>query len=363
MTQKTRIDAPDANRRQLIKGIGLGAVAGMFPAIGPFFEPALAQEAALSTDLITRPIPQTGELLPAVGLGTFMTFDVVPGQDRDHIREVVRRFWEAGGRVFDTSPLYGMSEVNLGDVATALGINSEMFMTNKIWSTGEYLADDSHAERSLEVSLERLWRNRIDTMQCHSLVNVEVVVPLLNAWKKEGRIRFVGATHHDPAYFEALAGWVERGAVDFIQVHYSIHTRVAEERILRIAADQGVAVIVNMPLEKARLHKLVEGRPLPDFAAELGIETWSQFFLKWVIAHPAVTCAIPATSNPNHLVENVGAMRGPLPDSEMRTRMVRHMETIPGFAELDRRGAASWYPDKNYDGLVGLAQAELRNRT
>jgi diketogulonate reductase-like aldo/keto reductase len=253
-----------------------------------------------------------------------------------------------------------MAEVNLGDFATALGINDQMFVTNKIWSTGEYLADDSHAERSLKLSMERLWRDRIDVMQCHSLVNVEVIVPLMHAWKKEGRVRYVGVTHHEPAYFGVLTDWVERGNLDFVQVHYSIHTRMVEERLLPAAADRGVAVLVNMPLEKARLHKVVEGRPLPSFAKELGIETWSQFFLKWVISHPAVTCALPATSNPDHLMENVGAMRGPLPDRAMRARMLRHMESIPGFDRLD---SMPWYPGKSYPGVIGRAQAELRSRT
>jgi len=351
------------NRRDLIKAVGLGAAAIILPAVGPLSGLARAQVTGSPGDLITRRIPRTNEVLPAIGLGTFMTFDIVPGQKRDNLHEVVRRFWQAGGRVFDTSPLYGMAEVNLGDFATSLGINAQMFVTNKIWSTGEYLADDSHAERSLQLSMERLWRDRIDVMQCHSLVNIDVIVPLLHAWKKEGRVRYVGVTHHDPAYFGILTDWVERGNVDFVQVHYSIHTRMAEERLLPAAADRGVAVLVNMPLEKARLHKIVEGRPLPAFAKELGIETWSQFFLKWVISHPAVTCALPATSNPDHLMENIGAMRGPLPDRGTRARMVRHMESIPGFDQLDRLAARSWYPDKTYPGLVGRAQAELRSRT
>lgn len=362
MSMHSQQTAFTVNRRSLIKSIGaVGAAAAILPANSLVPRHAFAQEP--QGDVIMRPIPRTGEMVPAIGLGTFMTFDVAPGDERATLGEVVRLFWEAGGRLFDTSPLYGMSEVNLGDFATALQISSDMFITNKIWSTGDYLADDSHAERSLEVSLERLWRERIDAMQCHSLVNAEIIIPLLNAWKKEERIRFAGASHHDPAYFEPLATWVESGQLDFVQVHYSIHTRKAEERVLRAAADQGVAVVVNMPLEKARLHKVVAGRPLPDFAADLGIENWSQFFLKWVIAHPAVTCAIPATSNPEHVVENVGAMRGELPDEKMRARMVAFMEELPGFAELNEKGAASWYPDKNYNGLVGQAQAELRGRT
>jgi diketogulonate reductase-like aldo/keto reductase len=212
-------------------------------------------------------------------------------------------------------------------------------------------------------SMARLWRDQIDVMQVHSLVNVDVVLSILRAWKQEGRIRYLGVTHHEVPYFPELARWVETGDLDFVQVHYSIHTRMAEEHLLPAATERGVAVLVNMPLEKARLHKIVEGRPLPAFAKELGIETWSQFFLKWVISHPAVTCALPATSNPDHLMENVGAMRGPLPDRATRARMVRHMESIPGFDQLDQLGARSWYPGKTYPGLVGRALAELRSRT
>jgi diketogulonate reductase-like aldo/keto reductase len=344
------------HRRQFMKALGLGIAATAVASSNLFGGGADAQ----TSGLITKKIPRTGEAVPAIGLGSFLTFDVLPGQPRDHIREVIRRFWEGGGRVIDTSPLYGMAEVNVGDFATALGINDQMFIGNKIWSTGEYLADDSHAARSLEQSRQRLWRETIDLMQCHSLVNVDVIVPLLRAWKKEGRIRYVGVTHHEPAYFGALAQWVERGDPDVVQVHYSIHTRTAEDRLLRAAADQGTAVLVNMPLEKARLHKVVAGRPLPDFAREWGIETWAQFFLKWVISHPAVTCAIPATANPEHLLENIAAMRGPLPDRDTRVRMVRHMETIPGFNEL---GEMPWYPEKAYPGVIGRAQRELRSRT
>ncbi len=242
-------DALDLSRRRLLKTFGLTAAAIMLPSAGLLSGTARAQVAGVPSDLITGRIPKTNELVPAIGLGTFLTFDIVPGQQRGHLHEVVRRFWDAGGRVFDTSALYGMAEVNLGDFATSLGINDQMFVTNKIWATGEYLADDSHAERSLKLSMERLWRDRMDVIQCHSLVNVDVIVPVMHAWKKEGRVRYVGVTHHEPAYFEALTDWVERGNLDFVQVHYSIHTRMAEERLLPAAADRGVAVLVNMPLE------------------------------------------------------------------------------------------------------------------
>jgi diketogulonate reductase-like aldo/keto reductase len=356
--KKTRkIDFWTLTRRQFIKVGGLGAAAAMLP-VGGVSATTAANQGGAQAELIQRQIPGSDRLLPAIGLGTFMTFDSLPGQERGDIREVVRRFWQAGGRVFDTSALYGNAEVNVGEATRSLGLNGEMFVTNKIWSTGEYLWDDSHAVRSLERSMQRLARP-IDVMQCHSLVNDSVVVPLLQAWKKEGQIRYLGVTHHEPSYFWPLAEWVERGEVDFVQVHYSIHTRMAEERILRAAADRGVAVLVNMPLEKGRLHRIVEGQPLPDFAQELGIETWSQYFLKWVIANPLVTTALPATSNPDHVLENVGAMRGPLPDQEMRARMVRHMESIPGF---DRLADMPWYPGKSYPGLVATAQAAVRSR-
>jgi diketogulonate reductase-like aldo/keto reductase len=205
--------------------------------------------------------------------------------------------------------------------------------------------------------MQRLWRDKIDVMQVHSLVNVDQIVPILRGWKQEGLVRYVGVTHHELPYFGPLADWVERGNLDFVQVHYSIHTRLAEERILPAAADRGVAVLVNMPFEKARLFKVVEGRPLPDFAKEIGASNWAQYFLKWIISHPAVTCAIPATTNPDHESENIGALRGPLPDREMRVRMVRHMESIPGF---DRLADMPPYPGKTFNGVIRRAQSRRR---
>lgn len=353
METKTSEVPQGVNRRSFLKTAGLGLAAAALASGGLFSKNASAQ----TSGIITKKIPKTGEIVPAIGLGTYLTFDVIPGQPREFIREVMRRFWDGGGRVFDTSPLYGTGEISVGDYATALGITDKMFIANKIWSTGEFLADESHARRSLEQTMQRLWRDKIDVMQVHSLVNVDVIVPILRGWKKEGRIRYLGVTHHELPYFPALAGWVEKGDLDFVQVHYSIHTRLAEERILPAALDKGTAVLVNMPFEKARLFKIVEGRKLPDFAKEIGAQNWAQFFLKWVISHPAITCAIPATTNPDHQSENIGALRGPLPDKEMRARMVKHMETIPGFAKL---GEMAPYPGKNYNGIIRRAQTLRR---
>jgi diketogulonate reductase-like aldo/keto reductase len=337
--------------------VGVAAAALAAPAIAA---DRAAESPSTSPSLIMKTIPRTGEQVPAIGLGTFQTFDLLPGMPRAHLQEVVKRAWDGGARVFDTSPLYGAAEVNVGAFKAALGLDQGMFITNKIWSTGDFLGDDSHARKSMEQSQLRLWREKIDAFQCHSLVNVDVIVPLLKAWKKEGRIRYVGATHHEPAYFPILADWVEKGDLDMVQVHYSILERRAEERVLPAAQAKGAAVLVNMPLEKARLMKLVEGRPLPDFAAEFGAQTWAQFFLKWVIAHPAITCAIPATANPDHAADNMGALEGPLPDVGMRERMLRHVEALPGYADLQKM---PWYPGKSYPGLIARARNELKARS
>jgi len=332
------------SRRRLLQATGLAAGALALPAL---FHATRAQ--AAPANLILRAIPKTGEKVPAIGLGTFLTFDIKPGQPRDHLREIIKRFYDGGGRVVDTSPLYGMSEVSVGDFASSLGITRDLFITNKTWATGQWLGDNSQALAQLQQSMERLWRDKIDVMQCHSLVNVPVIVNIFKEWKKEGRIRYFGVTHHELPYYGPLAQWVEKGELDFVQVHYSIHTRQAEERILPAALDKGVAVLVNMPFEKARLFKIVEGQKLPGFAKEIGCKNWAQFFLKWVISHPAITVAIPATTNPDHQTENIGALRGPLPDQVMRARMVKHMETIPGF---DKLAEMPPYPGKTFVGVV-----------
>jgi diketogulonate reductase-like aldo/keto reductase len=344
-----------ASRRDILRG---GAALGLLAGLPPGVRSAHAQTAP-PDGIIRRAIPRTGELVPALGLGTFLTFDVIPGQNRDHLEAVTRRYWEAGARVIDTSPLYGSGEYSVGDFLSEFGANGEAFIANKIWSTGEYLADESHARRSFEQSQGRLWRDRIDVLQCHSLVNVDAVVPLMKAWKKEGRVRYVGVTHFENPYHDLLLNWIERGDLDFVQVNYSIFNRAAE-RVLEAAAQRGVAVLTNMPLEKARLHKAVEGQALPAFAREIGAETWAQFFLKWVISHPAVTTTLCATSRPEHAAENVAALRGELPDREMRQRMVRHMETIPAVAQI---AATPWYPGKRYPGLIARSQADIRART
>lgn len=339
--------------------VALGAASASAQASNA--ERAQASSPALSGPVTTRTVGRTSETLTALGLGTFLTFDLLPGRDRSALREVTRRYLESGVRVVDTSPLYGTGEVSIGSFLSEMGATDRIFISNKIWSTGEYLADESQALASMEQSRLRLWRDTIDLFFCHSLVNVDVVVPLLHAWKKEGRIRFSGASHHENEYHPMMAKLIERGQIDFVQVNYSIFNRGAEDRVLPAAADRGCGVFINMPLEKGRLHKLVEGRPLPDFAGEIGAANWAQFFIKWAMGHPAVTTVLAATSNPDHARENVGALRGPLPDQAMRQQMVRHMESIPGFNSL---ASMPWYPDKQamYRGVIRRSQAQLRQR-
>lgn len=334
----------DSSRRTVLKAIGLGAAA---LAGGGLLRVPSAM--AKPQELILKTIPRTNEKVPAVGLGTHMTFDIKPGKPRENLREVMKIFYDAGGRVIDTSPLYGMAEVSIGDFATALGITQNLFIANKLWVTGEWLGDDSHALRQWRQSTERLWREQIDVMQCHSLVNAGAIVPLLKSWKKEGRIRYTGVTHHEVPYFGPLAQVVEKGDVDFVQVRYNIRTRNAEERILPAAMDKGVAVMVNMPFEKARLFQIAKDQPLPDFAREIGVNSWAQYFLKWIISHPAVACVLPATTNPKHQADNMAALRGPLPDQKLRERMAKHVESFPGFGDVPKTPA---YPGKQFDGVI-----------
>jgi diketogulonate reductase-like aldo/keto reductase len=349
------------SRRKAIKLFGLSAAtATASPLLLSSCQPAYCQPAQnatptsqpnLTSEILLKEIPQTKEQVPAIGMGTFLTFDVNSDQPRSNLQQVMSRFRDAGGRMIDVSPLYGLSEVNVGELIKTPDMMNNLFLANKVWATGEYLGDRSQATQQFEQSLKRLSRNRMDVMQVHSLVNVDVMLPLLRLWKQEGRVRYVGITHHEPVYFAAITQWIERGNLDFVQVRYSIAQRQVEETVLPAAAERGVAVLANMPFEKARLFELVKEQPLPDFAREIDCENWAQFFLKYVISHPAITAAIPATTNPNHVVQNMGALRGAMPDPAMRTRMVQHMESLPGFDKITQ---TPWYPGKQFSGLVRL---------
>jgi diketogulonate reductase-like aldo/keto reductase len=324
-----------------VAGLGSATAAGGLPA----------QDAGAPH---MRPLPAAGGQVPLIGLGTFMTFDRRPETDRSFIPAVLREFFDGGGRVVDTSALYGASEENVGQYARELGITDQLFLTDKSWNCGDHLFDDSHALRQFTRSQERLHRRQLDVVGIHSMTNVGMILPVLLRLKAEGVIRYVGLTSHEPYQYGGMVRPIESGLIDFIQIRYSMFERTPEEGLLALAADHGVAVMVNMALEKGRLHQVVGDRPLPEFAREQGCESWAQYFLSYVAAHPAVTCVIPATTDPAHVQENLRTMYRPLPDDRQRAMMLRHLQEIPEFASI---GAVPWYPGKTFtEGLVRLPQ-------
>lgn len=267
--------------------------------------------------LLQRAIPSSGESIPAVGLGTWRTFDVgtSPGQ-RDPLREVLKQFVALGGRVIDSSPMYGAAEGVVGDLAAELKLQDKLFLATKVWTSGR---DAGIAQ--MEQSIRRMRATRMDLMQVHNLVDWRTHLATLRDWKRQGRIRYLGITHYTTSGYDELERVLRSEAVDFVQVNYSLGERSAERRILPLARDRGVAVLVNRPFSEGNLFSRVRGAALPAWAAEVGCESWAQMFLKWILGHPAVTCVIPATSRPQHLADNMRAGTGGLPDAAMRDRM------------------------------------------
>lgn len=263
----------------------------------------------------TRSIPSTGEQLPVIGLGTWSTFDVGDSAaDRAPLHDVVQRFFAAGARVIDSSPMYGRAEAVAGELLASSDIKA--FVATKVWTRGK-----ARGIAEMERSIELL--GHVDLMQVHNLLDTDVHMPTLRAWKAEGRIRYIGVTHYQLGAFDELETWVRSGTIDFVQLPYSVRVRDAEKRLLPAAADNGCAVLVMRPFEEGALFDAVRGKPLPDVATELGCTSWSQVFLEWILGHPAVTCPIPATSKPQHVAENLRAGVGPLPNEEQRARIVR----------------------------------------
>jgi len=266
---------------------------------------------------LERPVPSSGEKIPAVGLGTWRTFDVgASATERAPLTDVLRRFAERGGRVVDSSPMYGAAESVVGDLATDLAITDKLFLATKVWTSGR-----DAGVTQMEQSLRRLRTQRLDLMQIHNLLDWRTHLRTLREWKAAGRVRYVGVTHYTSSAYDELERVLRGEPLDFVQVNYSLGEREAERRILPLARARGVAVLVNRPFSAGDLFRRMRGRPLPPWAAEFDCESWAQFFLKWILAHPAVTCAIPATSQPQHLVDNMKAGVGALPDPATRERM------------------------------------------
>jgi aryl-alcohol dehydrogenase-like predicted oxidoreductase len=271
--------------------------------------------------MLTRKIPRTGEAVPAIGLGTWQTFDVGPSEaERAPRREVLSAFLEAGGRVVDSSPMYGRAEEVTGDLVASLPRAPRPFLATKVWTQGR-----EAGEAQVRESMRRLRVDTLDLLQVHNLLDWEAHLPTLRALRARGTIRYGGITHYARSAFDDMERIVRARQVDFVQLPYSAATRDAEERLLPAAAETGTAVLVMRPFEEGALFRAVKGRPLPPWAPELGAASWSAVFLKFILSHPAVTAVLPATGNPRHLAENVAAGSGPMPDAALRRRMEREL--------------------------------------
>jgi len=280
--------------------------------------------AARAAERLRRPIPKTGESVPAVGLGTWQGFDVGGNAaETAEARHALKTLVDLGGRVIDSSPMYGTAETVCGRLAEELRIQSQIFVATKIWTSGKQAGI-----RQMEDSMRKLRVERLDLMQVHNLVDAPTHLATLRGWKKAGRVRYLGVTHYHAGAHADLERYIKPGDIDFVQVNYSLAEPEAERRLLRVAASTGTAVIVNRPFAEGSMFGRVKGRPLPEWAREIGCASWAQYFLKWILASPAVTCVIPGTRNARHVADNLGAASGPLPDDAMRKKMAAHFGSL-----------------------------------
>ena len=299
-------------RRKATKLIGAGAAGTLLPTASS------AQDKSESPKILVRAVPSSGEKLPVIGLGTWRVFDVdLTSGNIPKLGEVLSLLVKLGARVVDSSPMYGRAEQVVGELASRLGLRDSLFLATKVWTEGKQAGIDS-----MERSMSLFKTKRIDLMQVHNLVDVQTQLGILRDWKAEGRFRYIGVTHYESGAFGEVEKILRMEKLDFVQINYSIMEREAEERILPVAQEKGIAVIVNRPFGGGDLFSRVRSKPLPEWAGEFDCRSWSQFFLKWIIAHLAVTCAIPATGNPEHLRDNLQGGIGRLPDAKTRTRMV-----------------------------------------
>lgn len=295
----------------------------------------LSQGTAMAQATIRKPIPRSGELLPAVGLGTWQTFDVGgAAAERAPLKEVLREFARSGGSVIDSSPMYGRSESVTGELAHELGLHKQLFLATKVWTSGR-----DAGIRQMEESYRRLRAARVDLLQVHNLVDYRTHLATLRSWKQQGRVRYIGVTHYTASAHDALAEVIATEDLDFVQLNYSLAERDAERRLLPLAAEKGLAVLVNRPFAEGNLFRRVRGKALPAWSKEFDCATWAQFFLKFIISHPAVTCAIPATSKVEHLRDNMSAAAGSLPNASGRARMAQLFGDLQQSREFDSRRA------------------------
>jgi aryl-alcohol dehydrogenase-like predicted oxidoreductase len=297
-------DKPQSpERRRLIAAAGAGL---SLLAPGRVF--------ASATPILERAVPRSGERLPVVGLGTWQSFDVPDhGDSFETAGQVLHRFVAHGGRVVDTSPMYGRAEAALGELARLHGVGERLFLATKLWTTGR-----EFGERQLARSFELLGRGRLDLVQVHNLRDLHTQLEILREARAAGRVRYLGITHYQADAHPRMQRWVEGGGIDVVQVNYSLAEPQAGDGLLDACAHHGVAVLVNRAFQEGAMFARVHRRPLPRIAHELDAESHAQLFLKWILGHPAVTCVLTGTRNPDHIVENLAAGREPLPDAAQR---------------------------------------------
>ena len=307
-------EEPFASRRRALRLI---AGCGTLAAMG---QPASAQPPAL----LKRAIPRSGEALPAVGVGTWQTFDVgAKAHERAELKEVLRLLVASGGSVVDSSPMYGKAEGVAGDLAAELGLRKKLFFATKVWTSGR-----EAGVRQMEQSFKLMRTRRMDLMQVHNLQDVSIHAKTLREWKAAGRIRYLGITHYHSGAYSGLERLVKTREWDFVQFNYSMAEREAEARLLPACAESGTAVLVNRPFSQGHLFPRGESRGIPAGGAGFHCASWAQFFIKYILAHPAVTCAIPGTRRVSHLRDNLQAGAGRLPDAATRRRMVEYLEQL-----------------------------------
>jgi len=318
--------ARNISRKSFLQlGTGLAGSLVLDPFRNDFNSSAMGNTSKIVRgDLILRRIPSSGEKLPAIGMGTWLTFDAGNSETRrKDLTEVLRIFNKNGGKLIDSSPMYGSSEKVAGDLMTDLKIRKDTFIATKVWTTGE-----ADGITQMQQSIQKMQAGIMDLMQVHNLVDAHVHLPTLQKWKAEGKVRYIGITHYQVSAYPALMDLIKKERLDFVQFNYNIRVREAEKRLLPFCMDNGVAVINNRPLDGGDLFSRTTGKSVPAWAWDYDIQNWAQYFLKYIISHPAVTCAIPATSKPAHMEENINAAYGRLPDEGTRKKMVDFFEKL-----------------------------------
>ena len=304
------------DRRKIIKS-GLGVLAAFAAS------PQLAISQTTKNPLIKKSIPSTGESIPVIGLGTSRTFDVSQQAQQLELLPVLEAFFENGGTLVDSSPMYGAAQETVGRLLSKLDKPETLFSATKVWIEGKQ-AGIEQMQQSMD-----LWGiDSFDLMQIHNLKDWQVHLETLREWQALGKIRYIGITTSHNRFHEELADIMNRESLDFVQFTYNIDNRISEQSLLPIAFDKGIAVLINRPFQRGDLFRKVKGKKLPEWAREIGINSWGQYFLKFAVSHPAVTCAIPATSKVKHMVDNMQAGYGDLPDAATRERMIKYLQNI-----------------------------------